>query len=171
MAQIGNLGVNVAPADDFAPLPAGEYVAVITASEMKQNNAKTGHYLNLSLEITEGQYQNRKLWDLLNLDNPNPKAVEIAERTLRSIREATDQLGATTSEEFHYKPMVIRVVVEEQPGYSPKNAIKAYKKKEGAQAGGSPFGQPQSSGAPDQSGQTTTSPSDGAKPFWANKAA
>lgn len=76
--DLGELG-------EYGPIPEGTYKALIVGSEMKENNAKTGQYLELEIDITEGQFQGRKLYERLNLVNPNEVAVSIAQRTLGSI--------------------------------------------------------------------------------------
>lgn len=137
MAQIGNFGVDAEPSQDFSPIPVGEYVVQIVDSDTKPTKRGDGHRLEMTFEVTDGQYKGRKVWQGYNVDNPNPKAVEIAQREIRSIREATGQLGAMDSQEFHYKPMLVRVDIEESAGYSPKNVIKSYKALAGA-AGNAP---------------------------------
>lgn len=120
---------------DFSAIPAGEYVARIIESDMKPTNKNDGEYLELVYEITEGEYKNRRLWVNLNLDNPNPKTVEIANRQMRSVREATGVLNPTDSQELHNKPHIVRVEfipagVPQKNGYTPtkdKNEIKAWK--------------------------------------------
>lgn len=180
MANLSFDATNVAPSDDFSPIPAGDYLAVITESEVKPTKAGTGSYLALTFEITEGPSKSRKQWANLNLQNPNPKAVEIAQRELSAICHAAGKLQVFDSQELHYKPMIIRVDIEQSEGYSPRNVIKAYKKYDGAAAtpaaGGNPFAQPSQSAAASTAspqpaaGATPASPSDGA-PFWANQAA
>ena len=54
----------IEPAATYEPLPAGNYSAVIVESEEKPTKAMTGSYLQLGLEIVEGQYAGRKLIDL-----------------------------------------------------------------------------------------------------------
>ncbi len=76
----------------FDVVPAGEYEAVITDSEMKSTLAGTGRYLNLTLQILNGPCQNRKVFDKLNLDNPSDKAVQIARGTLSAICRAVGVL-------------------------------------------------------------------------------
>lgn len=171
MATLSFDATSVAPADDFSPLPPGDYTAVITESEMKPTKRGDGSFLALTFEITEGPSKGRKVWTNLNLRNPNPKAVEIAQRELSAICHATGQLRVNDSQELHYKPMVIRVDIEAQEGYSPRNNIKAYKPASANAAGGSPFGQPQQAPQAGAVSQTTTSPSEGGKPFWAGQAA
>jgi hypothetical protein len=113
--------------DDFTPIPVGDYKAVITDSEVKATKAGDGQYLNMKVEIIEGEYQGRILFVILNLWNPNPKAVEIANRELATIVAAVNKPGAQDSTELHNIPMTIKVGI--QPGggeYGPSNRIKNY---------------------------------------------
>ena len=72
MANLNGFDANtVDPASDFEPLPAGKYLAVITASEMKPTKSGNGHYLELTFQVIDGPYKGRMLWSRLNLDNPN----------------------------------------------------------------------------------------------------
>jgi len=73
----------VEPNDSFDPVPNGDYLCIITTSEMKPTKAGDGAYLELELQVIEGPYQGRKLWDRLNLNNANETTVKIAKGTLR----------------------------------------------------------------------------------------
>lgn len=122
----------VEPQGDYSPVPPGEYKVQIISSEMVENSAKSGHMLKLEIEIVEGDQAGRKLYDRLNLDNPNAQAVEIAQRTLSAICHAVGKLSVSDSEELHMKPML--AVVKVDPGrtvngkeYGPSNGIKTYK--------------------------------------------
>jgi hypothetical protein len=125
----------VAPSQSRDVLPPGKYTVQIVASEWKTTKAGTGQYLSLEVDILEGEHAGRKIWTSLNLDNPNPKAVEIAEETLRDICVAQGKLGCDDSEELHFIPMTATVKVK--PGdanYGPKNEIGGFKPLEGAVA-------------------------------------
>ncbi len=78
----------VEPTTDYDPIPAGKYLAVITDSEMKSTKSGNGEYLELTFQIIEGEFKNRNQWARLNLDNPNPKAVQIAQGELSAICRA-----------------------------------------------------------------------------------
>lgn len=125
------------PASDFDPIPAGKYVAAIIASEMKPTKAGTGHYLELTFQVLEGDYQNRLLWTRLNLDNPNPTAVQIARAELSAICRAVGVMAPNDSVELHDLPLVINVrcrrrddtgdITNEIRGFSPKGSAAAPK--------------------------------------------
>jgi hypothetical protein len=87
----------VEPNTAFTPLPAGEYDAIIVESEMKPTKDGTGKYLQLKLQILNGKFQNRTLFDRLNLVNKNDTAVQIAKGTLSAICRAVNVLTPNDS--------------------------------------------------------------------------
>lgn len=128
MAALGNDYQNAKLMDDFSPIPVGDYKAVITESEVKATKSGDGQYLNLKVEVIEGEYAGRILFVILNLWNPNPKAVEIANRELATIVAAVGKPGAQDSTELHNIPMTVTVGIQEGQGqYGPSNRIKNYK--------------------------------------------
>jgi hypothetical protein len=119
----------VEPRKAFEPIPADTYVAAIVASEMRPNKARTGTFLELVLQILDGEFKNRRLWARLNLEHPNPTVVEIAKAELSAICRAVEVLVPTDSTELHNIPLMIRVrtkkrtdtgeFVNEIAGYQP----------------------------------------------------
>lgn len=110
MATLNGFDANqVEPTDDFEPIPAGKYNAVITDSEVKETKAGTGTYLQLAFQVLDGEYRGRMLWSRLNLDNPNPTAVKIAQQELSAICRAVGVLTPHDSVELHDLPLVIHV--------------------------------------------------------------
>lgn len=117
----------VEPQQSRTPIPAGWYKGVITTSEEKPTKAQTGSYLQMEIEIIEGEHQGRKVFERLNLNNPNSTAVEIAQRTLSSICRAIGVLTPRSSVDLHDKPMMIKVkVTPPRDGYAEGNEIAEY---------------------------------------------
>ena len=113
--------------NDFAALPDGEYPCIISESEMKETNAKTGKYLQLRLDIISGPYKNRVIFDRLNLQNPNDKAVEIAKKQLASLCRATGRLKIKDSSELHNIPVMARLKFKKGNGeWDDSNDVKKY---------------------------------------------
>ncbi len=105
-------------------LPAGKYRAQIVESEMRVTKNGMGQFLWLMLDILEGEYKGRKIFDQLNLVNPNPTTVEIAQRTLSAICHATGKMHVSDSEELHLIPMTIQVKIRPpKNGYGESNAV------------------------------------------------
>lgn len=136
MADLRGFNANtVEPADSFDPVPAGEYLCVITRSEDKPTKAGTGSYLELEFEVIDGPYKGRKLWDRLNLNNPNELTVKIARATLSAICRAVGVLEPKDSCELHDLPLLLKVRVEGRSDTDePSNVIKGYRGRTAAQA-------------------------------------
>ena len=134
MVSLGHFNANdVEPTTDFEPIPAGKYTVVITDSEMKPTKAGTGHYLQLTFQITDGEYKGRFLWARLNLDNPNATAVKIARAELSAICRAVGVMAPNDSAELHDLPLVISVKCKKRLDTGEiTNEIKGYSKKEAA---------------------------------------
>lgn len=126
----------VEPQSSFDPIPAGEYTAMITDSEMKPTKNGAGEYLQLVFDICDGEHEGRKVFARLNLNNPNQTAVEIAQRELSAICHAVGVLTPNDSSDLHDKPMTIKVKIRQSPGYDPQNEISAYKALGGSSGGG-----------------------------------
>lgn len=128
MADLGNFdATKVDPNVGFDAMPAGEYTVIITASDRVGTKNGNGSYLKLEMQVVNGKFQNRKLWDNLNLDNPNAQAVQIARGTLSAICRAVGVLTPKDSAELHNRPLLAKVVVEKDPTYGEKNVVKSYK--------------------------------------------
>lgn len=131
------------PEEERTLLPDGEYVSIITDTEIVDNSKGTGKILKITHQIAEGAYQNRKVWDNLNIVHQNMNAQEIAQRRLTSICIA---VGVVTTlkdtTELHNCPMRIKLVTEPaKDGYAAKNKIKSYAPYAAANA--QPAAQPQ----------------------------
>lgn len=123
----------VAPSAALDPIPAGWYNAHITDSEAKPTSAGTGFYLELEMEVLDGPYAGRKVFDRLNLHNPNPVATEIAYKQLSAICHATGVIQVADSAQLHNRPLQVKVALRPAgPGadgkqYEASNEVKGYK--------------------------------------------
>jgi len=112
----------------YDPIPAGWYTAIISNSEMKATRDGYGEYLSLTLQVIEGQYENRLVFARLNLKNANDKAVDIARKDLAAICRAVGVMSPQSSEELHDKPLMIKVKVRPAQGeYDASNDVAGYK--------------------------------------------
>jgi hypothetical protein len=129
MATLTGFDANkVEPQTARVPLPAGDYKAAITASEMKQNSKKNGSFLSLEFSVLEGEQKGRKLFANLNLDNPNKQAVEIAKSELSAICRSVGVMTPQDSAELHNKPLWLTVGLEKRKDNNEmSNRIKGYK--------------------------------------------
>lgn len=124
---------NVEPQGNMEPVPAGWYNCMITESEMKPTKSGQGSYLQLRLDIIDGEHEGRVLFDRLNLDNPNQTAVEIAQRTLSAICRAVGVMQPQDSTDLHDKPLRVKAAVRPAGnGYDASNDVKGYEAANGA---------------------------------------
>ena len=121
---------------DHSVLPAGEYLAAIAKSEIRDAKTAGNRYINLEFEVMDGVARGRRFWTMLNLWNSNAQAVEIAQRELNSICHAVGKLRISDTEELHGLPMLVKVGVKSD-SYGEKNDVKGYK----PAAGGAPVQQ------------------------------
>lgn len=126
MAQVDFDAHTVAPSVGFEPLPAGDYVAIIEASEIKPTKAGTGTLLQCTIQVIEGAYKNRKLWSRLNYTNPNPTAVQIGRAELSAICRAVGVMTPKDTSELHNRPMIITVGFEKNDKGEMQNKITKY---------------------------------------------
>lgn len=128
MAQIGNYVPNPNETEEsFDIVPAGEYIAVISASDYVVNKKQTGMILKLTYEILDGEFKGRKVFETLNLENENAQTVQIAKKTLNSICLACGVNVVQDSAQLHGIPMLIDVKVQpEKDGYDAQNKIKKH---------------------------------------------
>lgn len=116
---------SVEPSTGYDVLPPGKYLGHIVTSEMRVTKDGAGQYLYLELDILQGQYAGRKLFDRLNLINANPSAVQIAQKTLSSICRAVGKMQVSNSEQLHLLPMTLDVRVRPPKGaYGESNSIR-----------------------------------------------
>jgi hypothetical protein len=128
----------VEPTTPFEPIPAGRYLAAVTASEMKPVKSGSGSYLELTFTVLEGEYKNRVLWARLNLNNPNPTAVKIARSELSALCRTVGVMQPKDSVELHNIPLLITVKLKKRSDNDElTNEIKKFEPKSAA------AGQPQ----------------------------
>ncbi len=117
----------IEPQKAFDLLPPGKYKVVISGSEEKQTKKGDGSYLRLTLTVIDGDHEGRKLFDNLNLNNPNDQAAGIARATLSAICRAVGVKTPQASSDLHDIPLVAVVKVEPAKGeYEAQNRVKGY---------------------------------------------
>lgn len=114
---------------DFEPLPAGDYEVVITQSELRRNKANTGAYIAMTYQVVSGQYQNRLVFDNINIHNASAKAQEIGRQSLAKIGKAVGVSKIVDTASLHGRPFMVRVAVrpaDEARGFKAGNDVKDY---------------------------------------------
>jgi hypothetical protein len=146
MANLNGFNANdVEPTATFEPLPAGKYLATITASEMKPTKKGDGSYLQLEFTVVDGDCKGRKVWDRLCINHPNELTQKIARGNLSAICRAVGVMQPRDSVELHNLPLVVTVKCKKREDTGDvTNEVKGYAKRESA------AGQPQQAPVNDQ---------------------
>ena len=95
-------------------LPAGDYLAAIARSDVGPTKKGDGRKVELEFEVLDGPHKGRRFWTTLNLWNPNPVAVEIAQRELNSICHAVGKLRVADTEELHGAPVKVTLGIDKE---------------------------------------------------------
>ena len=114
----------VQPMDEIEALPAGWYPVAIVEETNKQAKSGNGEYLQLTLQVTAGQYQGRKTWWRMNLWNTNQEAVEIAKRELATLCTAVGLPGVGDSTELLNRQFEVKLSVRDDKDYGKQNNVK-----------------------------------------------
>ena len=95
-----------------SPLPKGTYAAIVMDSAIKPTKAGTGQYIELTLQIVDGPQAGRRLWDRLNVSNPNKTAEDIALAQLQSLCQAVGVTNMTDTFQLHDRPFSVTVDID-----------------------------------------------------------
>lgn len=128
----GNFNANEhEPRRSMDPVPPGWYQMQIVESEVgRSKNNPQAQYVKLTLEFLEAAHpdlKGRKVFETLNLWNPDEKARAIATATLSSISRATGVLVFSNTDALHHKPMAVKLKIDGGDGkYDPSNRVRDY---------------------------------------------
>ncbi len=109
MATLNFNANDVEPTTAFEPLPAGKYLAEITASETKPVKSGNGTYLQLEFTVLDGPCKGRKAWDRLCINHPNDLTQKIARGNLSAICRAVGIMQPGDSVELHGIPLLVTI--------------------------------------------------------------
>lgn len=142
---MADLGTNFDPASappsdrDFDLIPNGWQPAQAIESDVSATKDGTGTIVSFTFEILSGQYERRRIWKRMNVQNKSAESQAIGQRELADLCRALSLPSMTNTEQAHGKPLMIRVGVEKgKDGYEDKNTVKAFKPFEQTAPGGTP---------------------------------
>lgn len=112
---------------EFTPIPAGTRVTMqVTEAEIIPT--KSGKGLKFTCEIVTGQYENRKVWGFINIENASQQAEQIGQRELADLCIAMGRPAIDATEDLLFAPFDATLGVKADATYGPKNVIKRYHK-------------------------------------------
>lgn len=132
--------------NNFDPLPSGWYPAIIDETAQKSTKAaergeNDDWYVNLRYSIVGERYANRKVFQMLNLQNQSQQAMEIAYRQLSSICHAIGSGPIKNTDQLKNMPMSIHLkmvpAINDDQGnekYAAKNEVNGWQSLDDATA-------------------------------------
>jgi len=131
MVALNFNAAGVRPNVALEAIPSGIYPVIITQSTEKPTRSGNGSYIEFEMAIQGGEYAGRKVFDRLNIRNPNQTAVDIAYSTLSAICHVTGVLAMQDTQQLHGRPFCVVVIKKErddQPGSgNMTNEVRGYK--------------------------------------------
>ena len=114
----------------FDVLPQGDYIAQIVDSTQKEKDG--GMTITLKLEILEGQYKGRFVWDTLGMRHSSEKWVAACRRRLGQAMMVFGITKPRDTAEIHFKPLTVSLTVREDDSGQVRNNVKGYKPRQSA---------------------------------------
>ena len=135
--MIENVQTQSAEKKSYEPLDDDNYTVSLNRVGEKSTKAGNGTLIDVSFQVTDGEFKNRLIWASFLISHPNPKAAGIGlqrlDKMLKSIgvHGGFEALGNDSSqlEQFIGKELIVFTNVERTPGYKPRNVIKKYSRK------------------------------------------
>lgn len=106
---------------DYEVLPAGKYLVLVEKAEVRPTKANTGHYIYLEMKILDGKFKGMKVFDRINIDNPNQKCVEIGQRCLAALGKAVGLQAVSDTNQLLNKTVTTHVKVKNE-----QNEVRTY---------------------------------------------
>lgn len=166
---MANLGMTFKPEEteavSFEALPVGEYEAEILDTDVGPTKTNSGIILKVTWRVISGEFENRRIWQNLNIQNDSAQAQKIGQGQLKQICEAAGyNEHMEDSEVMHgWQARIIVGMGKAQNGYEAKPEVKSVKALvPDAGAGKAPVQQRQS---------PPTQPTQAQKPFTGTPAA
>lgn len=124
--------VTPAAAPNYGPLPKGIYTAIVMDTDVKTTKNGDGQYIAVTFQIVDGEHANRRVWQNINVSNPNKQAEDIGRSELAALCFACGVDKLTDTEELHDIPLGIEVGIDKKD--PERNRVLGYNKLEGATA-------------------------------------
>ena len=112
---------------EFAPVPAGWYLASIHSAEVKQTKAGTGEYIKVRYDLVGGEHANRVVFGNLNLKNQNEAAQNIGRQQLGEIMRAIGLPTIQDTDQLVGGVLEIKLSVRDDPQWGVSNEVKGFR--------------------------------------------
>ena len=102
------------PSKEFEVLPPGKYTCLIESAELKTNSKGTGKLVKVVLCVIDGQFKNRKLFDNINVQNPDEECQRMGIAQLSSIGRAAQCYPVNDTADLVGKVVVAVITVKKR---------------------------------------------------------
>jgi len=112
---------------EFAPVPAGWYLASIHSAEVKATKAGNGQYIKVRYDLVGGEHANRVVFGNLNLKNQNEAAQNIGRQQLGEIMRAIGLPTIQDTDQLVGGVLEIKLSVRDDPQWGVSNEVKGFR--------------------------------------------
>lgn len=102
------------PSKDFEVLPPDKYTCLIESAELKPTHRRDGQYIKVSLSVVEGSHKKRKLFDNINIQNPNEDCQRMGIAQLSALGRAAQCYPVDDTADLINKVVVAVVKVKKR---------------------------------------------------------
>lgn len=130
MADLGmTLDPNAVPEDErsFEPIPFGDYMVQAIETDVVPTKTGTGRRIAITLQVIDGPYAGRQIFEGINIVNASAEAQRIGQRQLADLCLSVDLPKISNSDELIGRPFLARIGVQPARGeYGPRNVVKRW---------------------------------------------
>jgi hypothetical protein len=119
---------------EFAPVPAGWYLASIHSAEVKATKAGNGQYIKVRYDLVGGEHSGRVVFANLNTRNSSEKAQEIGRQQLGEIMRAIGLATIQDTDQLVGGVLEIKLSVRDDPQWGVSNEVKGFRASHSAPA-------------------------------------
>jgi len=130
MVQLPGFNAGEHESQNFDVLPKGDYTVAITESDAKTTKAGDGYYLKFTLQVLDGEFKGRKIWDQLMIEHSNVLAVKIGKARLGDYCRAAGKNNPQDTSDLHDIAIRVRLKVRKDDEYGDKNEVQSVRWKE-----------------------------------------
>lgn len=116
--------LTVDPSQSVGSMPVGTHRVIICGSEVKASKSGESGYLELQLEIIDGEHKGTHGAYRLNLYHSNPQTVEIAYRQFSAVCHVVGVYQVQDSVQLHNIPFMVEVGLQKEPNPEKYSQVK-----------------------------------------------
>ena len=114
-----------APKNGFETIPEDDYTLQVIKSALNPTKDARGEKIDVTLEVMDGDYAGRKIFDLFNYVNKSPDAERIGKARLGELCAAIGIEELENTEQMHGIPFRGHISIEKGTGgYNDKNRLR-----------------------------------------------